>query len=155
MLNLLHHNVEKETSSISTQSTDEDPLATNTNTADNELLSVEDMDIKAIKTQLKERNLSIKGTHKVLAKRLLERLQKEKDPDYVPFKKGRHCKWCEAPMKKRRNIFKKTEFYGCSAYPTCQYTTSMSGHARPDREHLKGVAATTGGRDSRFYEWNS
>jgi hypothetical protein len=96
---------------------------------------VDSMTVKEVKEALKKRQLSIKGTDKVLKKRLLERLLKEQDPDYTPKPKGRHCKWCNALMKKKNSF--RGEFYGCSTWPACQYTTSMSGHADPKREHLE------------------
>ncbi len=99
------------------------------------------MNMKEIKEQLRERTLSTNGTLKVIAKRLVDRLTKEKDPEYKPKPKGRYCKWCQAPMKKRRTR-KGDQFYGCSAFPHCQYTTSLSGYAKPKREHLKGKYAT-------------
>jgi hypothetical protein len=102
---------------------------------------VDKMTMKELKEQLKERCLSINGTQKVLAKRLLDRLIKEQDPEYKPKPQGRTCKWCQAPMKKRRTR-KGDQFYGCSAFPHCQYTTSLSGYAKPRREHLKGKYAT-------------
>jgi hypothetical protein len=104
---------------------------------------VNEMEIKQVKQQLKERKLSIKGSDKVLKKRLLDRLVKEKDPEYKPKPKGRTCKWCGSLMKKKNGF--RGEFYGCSSYPNCQYTTSMSGHADPKRDHLRGVAATRSG----------
>ncbi len=108
--------------------------------------NVEKMTVAEIKAHLKERDLSIKGDKKVLTKRLIERFAKEKDPEYQPKRKGRHCKWCDNLMKKKRGF--KGDFYGCTAYPNCLYTTSLSGHANPQKEHLKGVAATGGGYGS-------
>lgn len=107
----------------------EDPFGVNT------------MTLKELKEQLKERSLSIHGTQKVLAKRLHDRLLKEQNPDYKPKPIGRTCKWCQSSMKKRRTRSGK-EFYGCSSFPHCQYTTSLSGYAKPGREHLKGKYAT-------------
>jgi ssDNA-binding Zn-finger/Zn-ribbon topoisomerase 1 len=101
---------------------------------------VEKMPVPKIKEMLKERDLSVKGDKKVLSKRLIERLTKEKNPDYEPRRLGRHCKWCDSLMKKKRGI--KGDFYGCTAYPECQYTTSLSGYAKPTRDFLKGQPAT-------------
>jgi ssDNA-binding Zn-finger/Zn-ribbon topoisomerase 1 len=77
--------------------------------------------IKEVKEAPKKRQLSIKGTDNVLKKRLLERLVKEKDPEYTPKPKGRHCKWCGALMKKKNSF--RGEFYGCSTWPACQERT--------------------------------
>jgi hypothetical protein len=111
---------------------------------------IEQMDLKTIKEILREKDLSIKGNQKVLAKRLIGRLHKEKDPDYKPRPKGRVCKWCGAFMKKRRSL--KGPFFGCETWPACQYTTSLSGYAKPSREHLKGKPGVMQYRDSSWYE---
>jgi hypothetical protein len=62
------------------------------------------MTVPKIKEMLKERDLSLNGDKKVLSKRLIERLTKEKNPDYEPRRLGRHCKWCDSLMKKKRGI---------------------------------------------------
>lgn len=102
------------------------------------------MTLKSVKEELKKRDLSVKGVDKVVRKRLSDRLLKECDPEYKPREKGRHCKWCGALMVKKSVRYGEDRwgrFYGCSAYPTCQYTTNLNGYARPEREHLKGVPA--------------
>ncbi len=104
---------------------------------------VEKMTVPAIKEMLKARDLSVRGDKKVLSKRLIERLTKELNPEYKAKPKGRHCKWCDALMSKKRGF--KGDFYGCSTYPECQYTTSLPGHANPKKEFLKGVPAGGGG----------
>ena len=104
---------------------------------------IEGMTVPTIKNLLKERDLSTNGDKKTLVKRLHDRMVKEQDPEYEPKRKGRHCKWCDSLMQKRRSL--KGDFYGCSTYPECQFTTSLSGHANPKREHLKGLPASGGG----------
>ena len=111
---------------------------------------IEKMAVPSIKEMLKERELSTNGDKKVLIKRLVARLHKEKDPEYKAKPKGRHCKWCGALMQKRRSL--KGPFFGCSTWPECQYTTSLSGYAKPQREHLKGIPGVKHGYDSRYYE---
>lgn len=127
----------------------DDPVAKAAAVAAVEALGIDAMSVKGVKDMLKERDLSIKGTEKVLKKRLIDRLIKEQDPAYKPKPKFRTCKWCGAYMKKRNGF--KGEFYGCSTFPACQYTTSMSGHANPKREHLRGREATGGGAYAGLY----
>lgn len=97
--------------------------------------------LNELKEMLKERDLSVNGKKEILINRLALRLEKEKDPLYVakPKKKIKICEWCGAYMIKRNG--RKGEFYGCASYPDCQYTTSLSGYAKPSREVLRGVSA--------------
>lgn len=104
-----------------------------------DIWGVEKMKLPEIKAMLKERDLSIRGDKKILSKRLIDRLSKEQNPEFKPKPRGRFCKWCEAPMKKRRGF--KGDFYGCTSYPECQYTTSLSGKVDPKREALRGIPA--------------
>jgi hypothetical protein len=89
---------------------------------DEDEFGVHAMTVTAIKDLLNTRELSTNGDKKVLSKRLLERLVKEKDPDYKPKPKGRFCKECPTPtlMRKRNGV--RGPFFGCSNYPQCCYT---------------------------------
>jgi ssDNA-binding Zn-finger/Zn-ribbon topoisomerase 1 len=100
---------------------------------------IESMTIEEIQNKLQERNLSTNGDERVLKKRLSDRLTKEQDPKYKPRSKNiRSCAWCGELMKKRNGF--RGDFYGCSTFPRCQYTTSLKGDANPSKEHLRGVA---------------
>jgi ssDNA-binding Zn-finger/Zn-ribbon topoisomerase 1 len=100
---------------------------------------IESMTIEEIQEKLQDRNLSTNGDERVLKKRLSDRLTKEQDPKYKPRAKTiRSCAWCGELMKKRNGF--RGDFYGCSTFPRCQYTTSLKGDANPSKEHLRGVA---------------
>ena len=87
------------------------------------------MKVAEIKEKLKERDLSTNGDKKVISKRLIERLVKEKDPSYKPKPKGRFCKECVVPtlMQKRNGV--RGPFFGCANYPQCMYTENRGSMA--------------------------
>jgi hypothetical protein len=80
------------------------------------------MKVSEIKEKLNSRDLSTNGDKKVLSKRLIERLTKEKDPEYKPKPKGRFCKVCTTPTLMRKRSGVRGPFFGCSNYPQCSYT---------------------------------
>ena len=92
--------------------------------ADEDEFGVHAMTVAAIKDLLNARDLSTNGAKKVLSKRLIERLVKEKDVTYKPKPKGRFCKECAIPtlMRKRNGV--RGPFFGCTNYPACHYTES-------------------------------
>lgn len=96
---------------------------------DDDEINVGALTVSTIKDMLKERDLSTNGDKKVLSKRLIERLVKEKDPDYKPKPKGRFCKVCVDPplMQKRNGV--RGPFFGCANYPQCTYTENRGGMA--------------------------
>lgn len=96
--------------------------------------SVSAMTVSKIKEMLKERDLSTNGDKKVLSKRLVERLVKEKDPEYKPKPKGRFCKVCPEPTLMRKRSGVRGPFFGCGNYPNCSYTESR-GMAMVDNRH--------------------
>lgn len=114
-------------------------------------LDFESMTVNKLKELLRSRDLSTNGKKNVLIERISTRFKKEKDPDYHarPKKKQKNCEWCGDVMKKRNG--RKGEFYGCASYPTCPFTTSLAGHARKGREHLRDLPALTANMpDSRL-----
>ena len=87
------------------------------------------MKVPEIKDKLKERDLSTNGDKKVLSKRLIERLMKEKEPTYKPKPKGRFCKVCVEPALMQKRMGVRGPFFGCPNYPECTYTENRGGMA--------------------------
>lgn len=62
------------------------------------------------------------------------------DPGKVIRKRGPKCPKCKSPMVLRTNRHDKSQFWGCSQYPTCQGTYSAAAAQRVmDREEQEAL----------------